>query len=206
MTAQQIITKFELYLDDGTELSSAEELDLLNKHYRMINSSHTWEGTKAEFSGTTDGTTTLALPSDFLYLTANNNMTDASHEAERPVIFLGSTYTPINVVSWSDRRQYRDNKNYAWIDFGNSNLVFGAAPSSGEAVEFDYHGQKADLAIDETPWFPAEFHDAIYHFMCADDYIIQQSPKARSYRDENIGMGTTILNNMKWWNSQLVQI
>lgn len=203
MTAQQIITKFELYLDDGTELSSAEELDLLNKHYRMINSSHTWEGTKAEHSATASGTT-VSLPSDFLYLTANHNMTDSSYEAERPVVFFGTTYTPIEVVSWSDRRQYRDNGNYAWIDYPNSNLVFGASKSG--PVEFDYHAQKADLAIDETPWFPAEFHDAIYHFMCADDYIVQQSPKAKSYRDENIGMGTTILNNMKWWNSQLVQM
>lgn len=203
MTAQQIITKFELYLDDSTELSSVESLELLNKHYRMINSSHTWEGTKAEFSGSVSGTT-VSLPSDFLYLTQNNNMTDSSEYAERPVVFLGTQYTPIEIVSWSDRRQYRDNGNYAWVDFPNTNLVFAASKS--DTVEFDYHAQKADLAVDDTPWFPAEFHDAIYHFMCADDYIIQQSPKAKSYRDENIGMGTTILNNMKWWNSQLVQM
>lgn len=206
MTASEIITKFELFLDDTTELSSAEELDLLNKHYRIFNSSHTWEGTKKEHSTTTDGSTYVALPSDFLYLTANANHTEHYEEAGLPVVYVGSTYDPYKVVSWSDRRSYRNHSNVAWIDFANSRLYFAVAPSSGASVEFDYHAQQAALTINDSPWFPAEYHDALYHFMCADDFIIQQSPKARSYRDENVGMGTSILNNAKYWNSQLVQM
>ena len=206
MTKAQIITKAQLYLDDTSELSDQEFSDLFDKMYNKVNASHTWEGTKAEHSTTTDGTVNVTLPTDFLYLTANHNYTDASYEAGRPVVFLGANYSPINIVSWSDRRQYRDNNNYAWIDFPNSNLVFGKAPASGQAVEFDYHGQKAALASDESPWFPAEYHDVIYHMMVSDDYMIQQSPKGKSYRNENMQAAENLLNDLKWWNSQLVQI
>ena len=207
MTAAQLITKFELYLDDTTELSTQEELDLLNKVYRFWNSSHTWEGTKAEFTGTTlTSTPSVSLPSDFLYLTANNNSTDSSYEAGRTVIFRGANYSTYPVVSWSDRRQYRNSDGYAFIDFPNSKLTFTATPTKVEAVEFDYHAQKADLALTDTPWFPAEYQDALFHFMAADDFIIQQSPKAKSYKEENTNAALDILNNAKYWNSQLVQI
>jgi hypothetical protein len=156
----------------------------------------------------------LALPlallwhyhDDFLYLTANYNHTDASYEAGRPVVFVGSQYTPRHVVSWSDRRQYRDNANYCWIDFPNSNLVFAKAPSNGEAVEYDYHAQQPSLALDATPWFPSEYHHAIFHRMVSDDYMIQQSPKSKSYANENRAAAETIIENMKRWNANLVQI
>lgn len=207
MTAAEIITKFELYLDDTTELSTQEELDLLNKVYRFWNSSHTWEGTKSEFSGTTStSVATVALPDDFLYLTANNNFTDASEEAGRPVVFRGTDYAPIKVVSWSDRRQYRNNNNYAYIDYANSTLAFTATPTKVEAIEYDYHAQKADLTLTDTPWFPAEYHDGLFHFMAADDFMIQQAPKMKSYAAENTNAALDILNNAKLWNSQLVQI
>lgn len=205
MTKAQIITKAQLYLDDTSELSDQEFSDLFDKMYNFINTSHTWEGTKTEFSGSASGTT-LALPSDFLYLTANSNYTDASYEAGRPVVFVGSNYTPRNVVSWSDRRQYRNNANYCWIDFPNSTLVFAVAPNSGDAVEFDYHAQKSISDNGESPWFPAEYHDAIYHLMVSDDYMIQQSPKAKSYARENRAAAEDILENMKRWNANLVQI
>ena len=207
MTAAQLITKFELYLDDTTELSTQEELDLLNKVYRFWNSSHTWEGTKAEFSDTTSTSVPyVALPTDFLYLTANHNYTDSSEEAGRPVVFRGTNYEPVKVVSWSDRRQYRDNSSYAYIDLPNSRLVFAKQPERAEAIEFDYHAQKADLALTDTPWFPSSYHDALFHFMAADDFIIQQSPKAKSYAQENTNAALNILNNAKYWNSQLIQI
>lgn len=204
MTKQEIITKFELYLDDMTELSSQEQSDLFDKIYNRVNTDRPWEGTKKEYSGTASGVT-LSLPSDFLYLTENNNYTDSSELAGRPVIFVGSDYSPYQVVSWSDRRQYRNRSNVAWIDWANSNLVFASDPGS-KAVEYDYHGQKAALADDESPWFPVEFHDVIYHGMCVDDFIIQQSEKARSYQDEHEKQYKEYIRNMALWNSRLIQM
>lgn len=207
MTKSQIITKAQLYLDDASELSTQEFSDLFDKVYRIINSSRPWEGTKKEGTGTTSTSVPyVALETDFLYLTANNNATDNSVEASGPVVFRGTNYSPYKVVSWSDRRHYRDADGYAYIDFANGRLYFTKQPAVAESVEYDYHAQMPALGNNDSPWFPAEFHDAIYHLMCVDDFIIQQSDKAKSYASDNQKAADKILESMAYWNSQLVQI
>ena len=207
MTKGQIITKAQLYLDDSSELSSQESSDLFDKFYRMFNSSHTWEGTKAQGTGTTSTTVpTVDLDTGFLYLTQNYNHTDQSYEADRPVIFVGTEYQPYEVVSWSDRRQYRNHSNKVCIDFPNNQLLFTKQPTAAEVVEYDYHKQQTALTTDDTPWMPEEFQDWIYHRMVSDDYMVQQSPKGKSYAAENRAAAEEILNNAKYWNAQLVQI
>lgn len=206
MTKTQIITKAQLYLDDMSELSTAEFGDLFDKMYRKINTDRPWEGTKTEFSGITNGSDYISLPADFLNLTANNNHTDSSYEAGRPVVFLGDTYNPLHVVSWSDRRQYRNSGRHAYVDIGASRLYFTTPAGAGQSVEFDYFRQMPVLGLSDSPWFPAEFHDALYHYMVSDDYMIQQSDKAKSYAGENRASGDQIMERMVMWNSRLVQI
>lgn len=207
MTKSEIITKAQLYLDDTSELSTQEFSDLFDKMYRKVNADRPWEGTKKEASTTTSASVPyVALESDFLYLTANHNFTDSSYEANRPVVFRGANYSPYKVVSWSDRRQYRDVENYAYVDFANSRLYFTKQPTVVEAVEYDYHAQQAALSNSESPWFPAEFHDMLYHFMVSDDFMIQHSDKAKSYASENWAAGNAILERMYYWNAQLVQM
>lgn len=189
-----------------SDLSTVEFGQLFDKMYNKINTSRIWEGTKREFSGTTDGNDYLSLPSDFLNLVENANHTDSSYAAERPVVFFDATYTPLEVVSWSDRRQYRNSGAHAYIDYPNSRLYFTKTPTSGKSVEFDYFAQMPTLGLDEYPWFPAEFHDAIYHYMVSDDYMIQQSDKAKSYAAENRAAGDQFLENMVMWNARLIQI
>lgn len=207
MDKATIITKAQLYLDDTSDLSTAEFSDLFDKKYRMINTDHVWEGTKAEGTATTSTSDPYVdLASDFLFLTQNNNRTGSEYAATLPVIYVGSDYSEYEVVSWSDRRSYRNNSGYAYVDFPNKRLYFTKQPTKAEAVEYDYHRQMPDLATDEEPWFPAEFHDAIYHFMVSDDFMIQQSDKAKSYANENRAQAWQIIERMKYWNSQLVQI
>jgi len=207
MTKAEIITKFNLFMDDTSELSSVEESDLFDKVYRRINSDRPWEGTKQEATTTTSTTVPYVdLEDNFLFLTANYNYTENNFEAGMPVVFRGSNFSPYKVVSWSDRRRYRDNEGVAYIDVANSRLYFTKQPTSVEPVEYDYHGQATALTDTDSPWFPAEYHDVIYHFMCVESFIIQQSPKAKSYMMENIKMGEDILERMQWWNSNLVQI
>jgi hypothetical protein len=207
MTKLEIITKAQLYLDDTSELSTQEFSDLFDKMYRKITRMHTWEGTKKEDSSETTSTSVpyVALPTDFLYLTANANHSTSNYEAETPVIFRGTNYDEYQVVNWSDRRQYRSS-NKAYVDFTNSRLYFTVQPTVAESVEFDYHGQATALTDNDSPWFPAEFHDAIYHYMVADDFAIQQSDKAKSYAKENWRDAEDIMADMKYWNSQLVII
>lgn len=206
MTKAQTITKFIQYLDDMSELSSTEAEDLFDKIYNRINASRPWEGTKSAYTGVTSTTVSyVALPSDFLFLTANNNTTDGDL-AGNPVVFIGPTFTPYKVVSWSDRRQYRTESNVTWIDFTNLQLYFAKQPTSALAVEFDYHKQKASLLTTESAWFPSTYHDIIYHGMCADDFIIQQSDKAKSYKQEHEKAYNDYLNQMAYWNANLIQM
>lgn len=206
MTKQEIIEKAQLYLDDTSELSTAEFGDLFDKMYNKVNTSRPWEGTKKEFSGTTDGNEYISLPSDFLHLTENANHTDSSYASERPVVFFDTTYTPLEVVSWSDRRQYRNSGSHAFVDIVNGRLYFTKALDSGKPIEFDYFSQMPVLALAESPWFPREFHDIIYHMMVSDDYMIQQSDKAKSYAAENRAAGEQFLEQMVMWNARLVQL
>ena len=203
MTKAQILQKFTLYLDDFTELSTVEAGQLFDKIYERINSERPWEGTKAAFVGATSSSVPyVTLPTDFLYLTANHNTTDGDL-AYGPVVFVGPTYTPYRAVSYSDRRQYRTHNNVVWIDIAASQLTFAMQPTSALAVEYDYHRRMPVLADSESPWFPI-YHDMIYHGMCVDDFVIQQSDKAKSYKSEHEKMFAEYMEKLAYWNSQLV--
>lgn len=206
MTKADTIKKFNLFIDDTSELSSQEESDLYDKIYYQVTSDRPWERTKSTHSATTDGTVNVSLPSDFGFLVSNANHTDSSFESERPVVFVGTDNKEYEVVSWSDRRQYRDQDNKCWIDIANSNLVFAVAPSSGQAVEFDYHSIPAAPASGAEPWIPDRFCHIIYHGMCADSFIIQQSEKAKSYRQENLQRYKDYMEDLAYWNANLIQM
>lgn len=207
MTKTEIITKAQLYLDDMSELSTQEFSDLFDKIYQKVCDDRPWEFTKTSYSGTTSTSVDyVALPSDFAYLTQNHNYTDSGYEAERPVVFVGSQYSPYYVVSWSDRRQYRNADGYVYLDIPNSRLYFTKQPTSALAIEYDYHATQAALASGDTPAFPSRFHDILYHGMCVEDYIIQQSDKARSYAQENVQLYNDYLDRMAYWNAQLIQM
>jgi len=206
MIASDIITKFELFMDDTTDLSSTEELDLLNKIYFRVCMERPWEFLKKAFSGTTSSSVSyVTLPSDFSFLTQNYNYTDASYSASRPVVFVGTTYRPYEVVSWSDRRQYRDQDGYCYIDIANGLLYFTLQPTAAEAVEFDYASLPTALTLSDTPVIPSRFHDMLYHGMCVEDNVIQQSDRAKSYLPENQQAYKRYFDDLCYFNSMLIQ-
>jgi len=205
MTGADIITKFELYIDDTTELSSVEELGVLNKRYRYVLNDRPWEFLKKEGTGTTSSSVPyVSLPADFAYLTPNQNYSTSDYPAQTPVVFVGTTYKPYRVVSWSDRRQYNNNDGYCYIDIVNNRLVFTKQPQNAEAITFDYIYNPEDITLATSPVFPSRFHDMLFHGMCVDDFIIQQSDKAKSYAGENLASHDAILAQMGYWNSQLI--
>lgn len=207
MTKAEIIIKAQLYLDDTSDLSSQEYSDLFDMKYRDLNSRKPWEGTKKEGTSTTSTSVGyVSLPSDFLYLTQNANNTESTYESSRPVVYVGSAYSPYQVVSWSDRRRYRNKEGYCYVDWANLQLHFTKQPTKAEAVEYDYHGTMTELASGDTPWFPEEFHPILFHEMVVDDFIIQQSNKAQSYAGENQAKAEMYYKNMCFWNSNLVQL
>lgn len=207
MTKAQIITRAQLYLDDSSEMSDQEFSDLFDVKYAELNSRKPWEGTKKSVIGTTSAIVPyVSLPSDFRFLVQNNNFTDSSYSAQRPVVFRSSAYNVYQVVSWSDRRQYLNQDGYAYIDIVNSRLYFTTQPTVAESYEFDYYSFMPALATTDSPWFPVEFHPALFHEIVADDFIIQQSDKAASYREENRQLAASYVRNMEYWNAHLVQM
>ena len=203
MITSDIIARFELYVDDGTELSTSEELDLANKIYKMVCNYRPWEFLKTTFTGTqTAGV--ITLPTDFGYLCNNAQSTDSSvaqnYETAPKVIYLGTTMTPVRIINWSDRRQYL-NQNVAYVDLTDSTIKFIQTPTD-TAVEFDYIKVPDDLILNSAPIFPSRFHDIIYHGMAYDDFAIQLFDKARSYANENKAKYDSLLRDMGYWNAQ----
>ena len=177
----------------------------MDKIYQRVSAIYNWESLKKAYSGTASGTT-LALATRFSHFVENDNYSSDNEYAEGPVVFIGTDYTPYKIVSFSDRRRYRDQSGIVYLDLPNSNLVFTVDPGS-KAVEYDYIETPAELTTTtDTFWIPDRFTPIIYHGMCVDDFVIQQSEKARSYRDENLNTYNMYLNDMKSWNFKLIQM
>lgn len=196
MTKEETITKFELYMDDMSELSTTESEELYDKVYARVNSDRPWEGTKAEYSGTG----AVTLPSDFLFLTANYNYTDDSEYGGKPVVFVDGD--PVPVVNWSDRNRYTSGVCY--LNMRDGTLDF-KDDVTGKTVTFDYHASMPVLTTTQSPWFPSTYHDVLYHGMCADAFLIMQADKAKSYAQDHLTWYSRYLADLALWNARLIQ-
>lgn len=207
MTKAEIITKFHLYMDDTSELSSEEEEELFDKIYSKVMTDRPWEISKNEATGTLSiSVPYVALPERFAYVVENANYTENNSYASGPVVFVGTGRTPYKIVSWSDRGQYLNRDGYAYIDIRNSRLVFTKQPTSAASYSFDYVEFPETLLTTESPVFPSDYHHVIFHGMCVDDFIIQQSDKAKSYAVENQAKYQGYIDDMAIWNARLVQL
>lgn len=210
----QLITKFELQVNDVTELSSAEELDLANDIYLEVCADRPWEFLKTSAAGTiladTSGATTvyyITTPSDFSFFSENRNYTDNSisndYDAAPRVIFVGTNRQPYQIVNYSDRMQYVGQSGFAYLDLGLGKIIFTGAPSD-TTYQFDYIKVPARLVLAGTPIFPAQFHKIIPFGMAMNNDILQKSPKAKSYMKENGDRYDDTLLDMAYHNAQLI--
>ena len=192
MTGEDIISLFNLLVDDSTELSSAEELDLLNASYQEVCDDRPWEFLKTEFSGTTDGTTVLALPSNFSYFIEMND------DGEKIIWVDGHSYLLIN---FSQRRQYKDQTGIAY--FNGTNLYFIEAPSTGLEVLGDYIKTPDDLTIATSPIFKASFHKMLAYKMAISDFIVQANLSDNNSIENNTALYRDYLSRMQYHNARL---
>ena len=207
MNGQQIIDKFRIYVGDQSELSSQEELDLLNNVYQNVMQDRPWEFLKKTVSGSiqTDGITSwITLPYDFRFFIENNEKTDNSstsyNNASPKVVFIGPNYTPIQIVNFSDRRQFRNTSGFAYPDIVNQKLVFTWLPTE-TTYEFDYIYQWAELTLTSSPIFPADFHNMLYQLMAVDSVIINLFDRSHSYAAENQKGADKLFKALCYWNS-----
>jgi len=192
MTGEEIISLFNLLVDDSTELSSAEELDLLNASYQEVCDDRPWEFLKTEFSGTTDGTTVLALPDNFSYFIEMND------DGEKIIWVDGHSYLLIN---FSQRRQYKDQTGIAY--FNGTNLYFIEAPSTGLEVLGDYIKTPDDLTIATSPIFKASFHKMLAYKMAISDFIVQANLSDNNSIENNTALYRDYLSRMQYHNARL---
>jgi hypothetical protein len=209
MLASAVLTKFEEYVDDATELSSSQELDLLQKVFNKVWTDRPWEFAKATVSGTFALTVpNIPKPADFSYFVENDLTTDITagvyNNAVPKVIFIGSNFAAYQIINWSDRRQYRNQKGYAYLDLPNSGITFTYTPTATDTYEFDYKKTPPTLVLtQEIPSIPSEYHDMLYHGMAVDDDIILRFAKAQSYAPDHQAKFDNYLRDMALWNANL---
>ena len=205
MNTAQIIAKFNLYIDDGSELSSAEELALANKIYRQVLDEKDWEFIKKEYAGTTSASVPyIALPSDFKNIVVNYDDEDGEPSQ---VVFVGQNHDVYKIIPFSQRRNYRDNSGFCYIDKRQGRLYFTEQPAGAYDVEFDYVYNPDDLTLATSPVWDSIHHDIIHHAMVIDFYSIEQTEKTRSYYQENlIAYGKVLqrMTNVNMKNSGLI--
>jgi hypothetical protein len=200
MNGQTLIEIFERQVDDTTELSSVEELSVLNRVYKRICASRVWAFLKKTATGTISNNT-ITIPTDFLFFLENAQFTENNRTYEEPnapkVIYVNNN--PYKIINYNDKRQYKDKDGYAYIDW-NAGVITFTTPTTGD-YEFIYQSNPADITLSTTPKFPNMYHEFLVYGMAAENDIIQQSEKAKSYQMENETKFNTDLNNLIYWNS-----
>lgn len=197
MIGTDIIARFNLQVDDSSELSSTEELALANEIYTDIANDRQWEWLKTTATGTTSiSVPYVALPADFKELSQNKE--------NRSVIFVGTDYSEYEVVPFSSRRDYRDQDGFCYIDVPNQRLYFTLQPTSTKAIEYDYIKRPAALTTATAPLVTTDqFGKLIAYGMAAKFNPIEQTDKSSSYRQENQIEYTRILSDIQMEDSNI---
>ena len=210
MLASEAITQFELQVNDVTELSTSEELIVLNRIYQRVCDDRPWEFLKTSATGTMSGSGVdgyyITVPSDFAYFYENYNWTDNSYSTQLnrtpKVIFVGTTKTPHSIINYSDRQQYLGSTGYAYVDWGNSKIYFTGTPVS-TTYSMDYIKTPATLIAGSTILIPERFCPILIYGMSTENEIIQLSDKAKSYAQENLDLYNEYLGKLALWDSRL---
>lgn len=189
MTGTDIIAKFNLQVDDSSELSTSEALDLANDIYGDICDDRDWEWLKKTYTGSTSVSVPyIALPADFKYISQNKD--------NQSVVFVGTAYREYKVIDFASRRDHRDQDGYCYIDMVNQRLYFTKQPTSVESVEYDYIKIQDDLLAGTSPLFRAGFHPIIAYGMAAMFNTLEQTDKTISYQRENKKLYEDLLSSM----------
>lgn len=180
MQASNIIARYNLQVDDASQLSSDEELGLANEVYVDIANDRPWEWLRSTATGTTSTSVPyIALPSDFKEMTMNKDNVS--------VVFVGTDYSEYKVVPFASRRDYRDQDGFCYIDVPNSRLYFTLQPTSAKTIEYDYIKRPTAMATaTASPLVTTDqFGKLIAYGMAAKFAPIEQTEKGASYQKEN---------------------
>lgn len=179
MIASNIIARFQLQVDDASELSTDESLALANEVYSDVCNDRDWEWLKSTATGSTSVSVPyVALPSNFKQVIPNKE--------NHSVVFVGTDYQEYLIVPFSSRRDYRDQDGYCYVDMVNRRLYFTKQPTSVKTYEFDYIALPTALTLSTAPVVTTDqFGTLIAYGMAAKFNPIEQTDKTVSYQREN---------------------
>lgn len=168
MTAQQIITQFRIYADlEVGDISSAEELALLNASYTELQVSRLWNWLK-KFTALSFTGDVATLPADFRSLSYDRTV-------------WHNQYTQYPIRSYDERRG-------TTVGFhldGNTIIKNGI---DGTGLELDYIRSAPVLTLSDTPLFASAYHDMLARHMASRLDINEQMEKGRTYASENLSI------------------
>lgn len=204
-----IITSFELEVNDMTELSSSEELLILNRVYKRICLTP-YEFLKTNATGNiqSDATSSyITLPSDFRYLSNNGDFSEQNMSYDENlkfrIVYLGPEYSRYKVINYSDRLQYRNQTGYCYLDLGGNKIRFCNTPTQ-TTYSFDYIKTPPTLTTADAPLWPEDFDVVIVYGMAQENEVLQRSDKARSYKDDYEVKYQQALRDLKLYNAQMI--
>lgn len=191
MLTSAIISRYNLQVDDQSELSSTEELDLANEVYIDVCNDRPWEWLKTTAtSSTSTSLQYVPLPADFKEIIANKD--------NESVVFVGADFSEYKVIPFSSRRDYRDQDGFCYLDIPNQRLYFTLQPTSVKAIEYDYIKIPAALTTSTSPLVTTDqFGKMIAYGMATKFAPIEGSNKMTSYATENKREYLTQLSNLQ---------
>lgn len=178
LLTSDIIARYNLQVDDASELSSDEELALVNEVYVDVCNDRPWEWLKTTYTGVTSTSLPyVTLPTDFKEFSLNKD--------GKSVVFVGTAFDEYKVIPFSSRRDYRNMIGFCYVDSGK--LYFTVQPTSVVDIEFDYVRRPADLTLVTEPIVTTDqFGKMISYGMAAKFTNIEQPDKSKgSYQSNN---------------------
>lgn len=193
-----IIDRYNLQVDDQSQLSTDEELALTNEVYIDICNDRPWEWLKTTFTDVTSTTLSyIDLPANFKEFSLN--------KYGKSVVFVGTAFDEYKVIPFSSRRDYRDMVGFCYVD--GTRLYFTSQPTSVMAIEFDYIKRPADLTLSTEPLVTTDqFGKMIAYGMAAKFTNIEQPSKGKvtsSYQKENQIEYNNMMSNLRMEDSNI---
>lgn len=175
MNATEIITNFRDLADlvEG-DLTSAQELSLLNRCYTELQLFKLWNWLK-ETANLTFVNYETTLPADFRSFTRDHSL-----------YYLNTAFPVL------PRDRMRDS-DYCIYKNGNKLIQKGV---NEPVLELDYIKVAPALTALTSPIFPTSFHVMLAHLMVARLDIQEQVEKGRTYAPENLSIYRDYLNRL----------
>tara|TARA_R110000851_G_scaffold262727_1_gene415222 strand:- start:363 stop:953 length:591 start_codon:yes stop_codon:yes gene_type:complete len=173
MQTEKVINKFRVWVDDASELSIEEELDLAHEKLDEILGERTWSFLKKTASVDIVNSEVI-LPEDFKYVIKVGLPED--------YLYVKVGNVKVRIVALEDRFEW-GTTTVAYIDYSESKIKFNQSISG--IAEFDYIMESSELSMDSVVIGPRSMGYAVARLMARDFYTLDQTENGRSQYQSN---------------------